>query len=119
MAAPTTAIIYLTRPTIGHIKAIANHIKQHSATSPPSKHLYHVLLVPRSSVLVKKIFEDEGVLGDVNLSTFEMGFIPLEDDLLSLERDNAFKEIWMVRIFLVFVTDRLSDRLVCRTATKL
>ncbi|KZT34809.1 ATP binding protein [Sistotremastrum suecicum HHB10207 ss-3] len=95
LAAPTTAIIYLTRPTIGHIKAIANHIKQHSATSPPSKHLYYVLLVPRSSVLVKKIFEDEGVLGDVNLSTFEMGFIPLEDDLLSLERDSAFKEIWM------------------------
>lgn len=58
------------------------------------------------STLVKRILEEEGVLGDVTLSYYNLQFIPTEEDVLSLEVDNAFKEIWVVSIY-------LSPRLYC------
>lgn len=51
------------------------------------------------STLVKRILEEEGVLGDVTLSYYNLQFIPTEEDVLSLEVDNAFKEIWVVSIY--------------------
>jgi hypothetical protein len=46
--------------------------------------------------LVSQILEEEGVLGDVTISTYNLQFIPLAEDVISLEKDNAFKEIWVV-----------------------
>ena len=60
------------------------------------KHAYSMFLVPRESTLVKRILEEEGVLGEVTISSFNMQFIPLSDDVVSLENENAFKEIWAV-----------------------
>jgi vacuolar protein sorting-associated protein 33A len=54
--------------------------------------------VPRVSTLVSRILEEEGVLGEVTLSSFNLQFIPLADDVISLEHDNAFKELWVVSI---------------------
>lgn len=62
------------------------------------KHNYTIFLVPRSSTVVNRVLEEEGVLGEVNLSTFSLQFIPLAEDVISLERELAFKEIWVVRI---------------------
>jgi hypothetical protein len=55
-----------------------------------------VLLVPRVSTLMKRVFEEEGVLGEVALRAFELQLIPLADDVLSLEADDAFRDIWVV-----------------------
>ena len=41
-----------------------------------------------------KILEDEGVLGDVNVYELPLYFLPLEDDLLSLEADEAFNDLY-------------------------
>lgn len=43
-----------------------------------------------------KILEDEGVLGDVNVSELPILFLPLEDDMLSLELDGAFNDLYLV-----------------------
>lgn len=47
---------------------------------------------------MRRILEEEGVLGDVTLSSYNLQFIPTEEDVLSLEVDNAFKEIWVVSV---------------------
>ena len=60
---------------------------------------YTLFLVPRTSSLVTRILEEEGILGEVFVSSFNLQFIPLEEDVLSLENDNAFKEVWAVRPF--------------------
>jgi len=109
----TTNIVYLCRPHIKHIKIIAGRltvllsfatielraeqIKKHSTEG--QKHVYNLILTPRSSTLASRILEEEGVLGEVTISSYNLQFIPLEEDVLSLEHDNAFKEIWMVRTF--------------------
>lgn len=74
-----------------------DQIKRHARES--LKHAYTVFFVPRVSTLVTRILEEEGVLGDVVVSTYNLQFIPLADDVVSLERDNTFKELWVVCMF--------------------
>lgn len=91
--ATTTNIVYLCRPLIKYVRIIADQIKRHTKDS--QKHLYTLLLVPRASTLVSSILEEEGVLGDVVISSYDLQFIPIADDVISLERDTAFKELWV------------------------
>ncbi|KII91306.1 hypothetical protein PLICRDRAFT_89630 [Plicaturopsis crispa FD-325 SS-3] len=93
LSSTTTNIVYLCRPSIKHVKIIADQIKRHVRES--LKHTYTLLLVPRTSTLVTRILEEEGVLGDVTISSYNLQFIPIADDVISLENDNAFKEIWV------------------------
>lgn len=96
LTSTTTNIVYLCRPVIKHMKIIADQIKRHAKES--RKHIYTLLLVPRLSTLVSRILEEEGVLGDITISSYNLQFIPLDDDVISLEHENAFKEIWVNRM---------------------
>ncbi|KAF8581753.1 Sec1-like protein [Ramaria rubella] len=93
LSATTTNIVYLCRPLIKWIKIVADQIKRHTQTS--QKHTYTLFLVPRTSTLATRILEEEGVLGEVTVSSYNLQFIPLENDVISLEYDVAFKEIWV------------------------
>ncbi|KAI5124115.1 hypothetical protein M0805_000928 [Coniferiporia weirii] len=93
LSSTTTNIVYLVRPKIKWIKIIADQIKHHAREG--QKHTYTLFLVPRTSALVTRVLEEEGVLGEVNISAFNMQFIPIADDVISLEHENAFKEIWV------------------------
>jgi hypothetical protein len=80
-----------------HISHCAeDHIKKHTAAG--DKHIYSLVLTPRTSTLISQILEEEGVLGEITIVPFNLQFIPLEEDLLSLEHENAFKDIWAVRM---------------------
>ncbi|KAG6851377.1 hypothetical protein H0H93_005775 [Arthromyces matolae] len=89
----TANIVYLCRPMIKYLRIIADHIKRHSKES--KKHTYTLLLVPRTSNLVAQILEEEGVLGDITISSYNLQFIPLAEDVVSLEYDNTFKDVWV------------------------
>ncbi|KAJ6486104.1 Sec1-like protein [Mycena vitilis] len=93
LTSTTTNIVYLCRPMIKYVKIIADQIKRHAKEA--QKYTYTLLLVPRISTLVSRILEEEGVLGDVRISSYNLQFIPIADDVISLENDNAFKEIWV------------------------
>jgi hypothetical protein len=71
-----------------------DQIKRHGTES--QKHTYTLLLVPRTSTLITRVLEEEGVLGDVTISSYSLQFIPIADDVVSLENSEAFKEIWVV-----------------------
>ncbi|KAH9932009.1 Sec1-like protein [Epithele typhae] len=93
LSATSTNVVYLCRPLIKWIKIVADQIKRHAREL--QKHTYTLLLVPRTSTLVTRILEEEGVLGDITVSFYNLQFIPLAEDVISLENDNAFKEIWV------------------------
>ncbi|KAG5652575.1 hypothetical protein H0H81_004535 [Sphagnurus paluster] len=95
LTSTTASIVYLCRPMIKYVKIIAaiDHIKRHGTES--RKHAYTLFLVPRISTLVAQIFQEEGVLGDITISSYNLQFIPLADDVVSLERDSAFKDLWV------------------------
>lgn len=73
-----------------------DQIKRHAREG--QKHRYTLFLVPRTSTLVSRILEEEGVLGEITISSYNLQFIPLAEDVISLEHDSAFKEIWAVRM---------------------
>ncbi|KAJ7805145.1 Sec1-like protein [Mycena olivaceomarginata] len=83
----TTNIVYLCRPMIKYVKIIADQIKRHAKES--QNHTYTLLLVPRISTLRRVSW------ADVRISSYNLQFIPIADDVISLENDNAFKEIWV------------------------
>nr|ODN95550.1 ATP-binding protein [Cryptococcus depauperatus CBS 7855] len=92
----TRNVIWLCRPKMEFMTLIAEQIrsqqKNPSAVGPLT---YTILLVPRATELCRKVLEDQGVAGDVNLAEFKLGFIPLEDDLLSLEMEDVARDIYL------------------------
>ncbi|KAG8897028.1 hypothetical protein FRB99_008504, partial [Tulasnella sp. 403] len=64
--ATTTNIVYLCRPQIRLMKIVAG-----------------------------TVLEEEGVFGELTISSYKLEFIPLEDDLVSLEWETTFKEIFL------------------------
>jgi hypothetical protein len=55
-----------------------------------------VFWTPRRTLLGDKIFENEGVLGDISISELPVHFVPLEKDVLSLELDESFSDLYLV-----------------------
>jgi len=111
LTSATTNVVYLCRPSIKYVKIIAGvivssnyvcvvdsvyveQVKAHIRES--QKHRYTLFLVPRISTLVSRILEEEGILGDITISSYNLQFIPIANDVISLENDSAFKEIWVV-----------------------
>lgn len=76
-----------------------------------SEHEISIFWVPRRTLVSNKILEDEGVLGDVNISELAIFFLPLETDLLSLELDDAFNDLYLVRLPYLACSDSLSHGL--------
>jgi hypothetical protein len=76
------------------------------------EHEISIFWVPRRTLVSNKILEDEGVLGDVNVSELPLFFLPLEDDMLSLELDGAFNDLYLVGVHdwsEVRITNRTSE----------
>jgi hypothetical protein len=61
------------------------------------EHEFSILVIPRPTLVANKILEDAGVLGDVSVEELPLYFLPLAQDLLSLELANSFGELYLVR----------------------
>ena len=60
------------------------------------EHEFSVFLVPRHTLVCNKIMEEAGILGDISVEEFPLYFIPLEDDVLSLELDDSLGDLYLV-----------------------
>ncbi|KAM3444019.1 hypothetical protein NHJ13734_001618 [Beauveria thailandica] len=76
--------------------AIAKQIKRVQRESQTT-HEFHVCWVPRRTLVSDQIFEEAGVLGDMNISEVPLSFFPLEKDVLSLELDDAFRDLYLYK----------------------
>ena len=78
------------------------------------EHEFSLLLVPRRTLVCNKILEDAGVLGDVNIEEFPLYFIPLEQDVLSLELGDSFGDLYLVTssspVYSIELTDALQRK---------
>ncbi|CAH1796198.1 unnamed protein product [Owenia fusiformis] len=76
--------IYLVRPEMLTMKQVADHINADIAVDSVQKK-YKILMVPRKLHVCEQILEQEGVHGYVTIEEFQLDFIPLDTDLVSLE----------------------------------
>jgi hypothetical protein len=51
--------------------------------------------VPRRTVVSDQLLEEAGVLGEANVSEWPLFFVPLADDVLSLELDDAVSDLYL------------------------
>ncbi|KAK9356594.1 Sec1-like protein [Lipomyces doorenjongii] len=88
-------IVYLIRGDIKNARIVCDQVKRIIQTSDVD-YDFNVFLYPRRMLSVEKTFEEEGVLGDVTISEWNLGFIPLEEDVFSIELPNSgFKDMYL------------------------
>ncbi|OAG39377.1 hypothetical protein AYO21_06393 [Fonsecaea monophora] len=78
------------------VQAVAEQIKKLQRNGSV-EHEISVCWVPRRTLVSNRILEDEGILGDVNVSELPIYFLPLEDDMFSLEMEDAFNDLYLRR----------------------
>ena len=61
------------------------------------EHEFFIFWVPRRTLVSNSILEEAGIIGDVNVLEFPLYFMPLEEDVLSLELDSSFGDLYLVR----------------------
>ncbi|KAF9182517.1 hypothetical protein BGZ51_004705 [Haplosporangium sp. Z 767] len=88
-------LIYICRPQVNYMRYIAEHIRTHTNDPRGGSYTYSLFFVPRRTALCEKVLEDEGVFGEITKGEYHLDLIPLEDDVLSLEWDSTFKELYL------------------------
>ncbi|KAI4756779.1 Sec1-like protein [Aureobasidium sp. EXF-3400] len=76
------------------VQLIAEHISQIRQESKID-HEFSVFWVPRRTLVSDRILEENGVLGEVTIGECPLFLIPLEPDLLSLELEDAFSDLYL------------------------
>ena len=90
----TTHLVYLVKPTIANMRLIAGHVITHKDADKP--HVYTLLMAPRKTMLCERELEEQGVKDDIGrIGEFQLELIPVDGDLLSMEWDGAFRELYV------------------------
>lgn len=111
-------IVYVCRPEVRWMRIIAGapclslpdslkHLAQADTTllladqvrttPQANQHNYHLLVAPRMTTLCTTVLSDLGVLGSIEVQELQLGLIPLEKDVLSLEYEDTWKKTELVR----------------------
>ncbi|RYP42937.1 hypothetical protein DL770_011979 [Monosporascus sp. CRB-9-2] len=77
-----------------HAQSIAEQLKRLQRESQTG-HEFHIFWVPRRTLVSDKLLEEAGVLGDVNIAELPLYFFPLERDVLSLELEDSFRDLYI------------------------
>ncbi|KKA24717.1 Vacuolar sorting protein [Rasamsonia emersonii CBS 393.64] len=59
------------------------------------EHDISIFWVPRRTLVSNQILEEAGVIGDVNIAELPLYFLPLEQDVLSLELEDSFGDLYL------------------------
>ncbi|KAM4890857.1 vacuolar protein sorting-associated protein 33A isoform 2-T2 [Sylvia borin] len=116
-------IIFFVRPKLELMDIITDNVVREDRGRSPQRD-FHILFVPRRSLLCEQWLKEQGVLGSfIHREQYSLDLIPFDGDLLSMESESAFKHVanMMIRmkrefpgsqnsIFPVFDTLLLLDR---------
>ncbi|KAF2442171.1 Sec1-like protein [Karstenula rhodostoma CBS 690.94] len=76
------------------VMAVANQIKRLRRDSQ-IEHEFSIFWVPRRTLVSDQLLEEAGVLGEASVSEWPLFFVPLADDVLSLEVDDAVTDLYL------------------------
>ncbi|KAH8880692.1 Sec1-like protein [Thozetella sp. PMI_491] len=90
-------VVFIARGECGRqAKAIAEQMKRLQRESHTG-HDFHIFWVPRRTKVSEKLLEEAGVLGDATIWDLPIYFFPLERDVLSLELDDSFQDLYLAK----------------------
>ncbi|CAI5797213.1 sorting-associated 33A [Podarcis lilfordi] len=88
-------IIFFVRPRLELMDIIAENVLSEDRVRCPQRD-FHILFVPRRSLLCEQRLKDQGVLGSfIHREEYSLDLIPFDGDLLSMESESAFKECYL------------------------
>ena len=100
-------VVFVVRPTIPNMKLIAKHIKEYKTQQ--EKHRYDLYMCPQSTDVCESILTTEEVFGSFDIiGSLPLYLIPMENDLLSLQIDTAFKGLVLDRDLNMYYTIALA-----------
>ncbi|KAF2253529.1 Sec1-like protein [Trematosphaeria pertusa] len=76
------------------VLAVSNQIKRIRRESQ-IEHEFSIFWVPRRTLVSDQLLEEAGVLGEASVSEWPMFFVPLADDVLSLELEDAVTDLYL------------------------
>lgn len=83
----------MLRPELLSTKFVADHINKDKKSGRSRS--YKVVFVPKKLYSCEMILEQEGVYGDVSFDEFQLEFIPLDEDVLTLELPGFLKDYFL------------------------
>ncbi|KAF2468033.1 Sec1-like protein [Lindgomyces ingoldianus] len=76
------------------VLAVADQIKR-LRRNGSIEHEFSILWVPRRTMVSDQLLEEAGVLGEASVSEWPLFFVPLADDVLSLELDDSVTDLYL------------------------
>ncbi|KAK3587055.1 hypothetical protein CHS0354_014922, partial [Potamilus streckersoni] len=93
-ALPQTSVqnvIFVTRPKLDLMEQIAQNLLKEDQKGGFRKE-YHIIFVPRKSLLCEKKLKESGVHGSLtNIEEFNLALVPFDYDVLSMEMETSFR----------------------------
>ncbi|XP_075625468.1 vacuolar protein sorting-associated protein 33A isoform X2 [Balearica regulorum gibbericeps] len=88
-------IIFFVRPKLELMDIITDNVLREDRGRSPQRD-FHILFVPRRSLLCEQWLKEQGVLGSfIHREQYSLDLIPFDGDLLSMESESTFKECYL------------------------
>ncbi len=92
------AILYLVRPLPDNMKYITRDMKRYTSVDWDAS--FYVTFIPHRTILCEQILEDNGVHTknnnmNVTINDLDIGYFQIDSDLLSLEHESFFKDVYI------------------------
>ncbi|KAJ5129787.1 uncharacterized protein N7515_005826 [Penicillium bovifimosum] len=88
-------VVFLVRgEKARHVRTVAEQIKR-LQNNGNVEHEFSIIFAPRRTLVSNAVLEEAGIIGDVNISELPLYFMPLEQDILSLELDESFEDLYL------------------------
>jgi len=87
-------VVFLSRPELANMDTIAENIRQEERGGGSGVRTeFHIVFVPRKSLLCEKRLVECGVLGSLTCYSLPVYLFPLDTDLLSMELPSAYRDV--------------------------
>ncbi|XP_078236973.1 vacuolar protein sorting-associated protein 33B isoform X1 [Pogona vitticeps] len=86
-------LCFLLRPRIRSVKYVADMVNADKAAGRTRK--YKIIFSPQKLYTCEMVLEEEGIYGDVSWDEWSFYLLPLDDDILSMELPEFFRDYFL------------------------
>nr|CAH0102586.1 unnamed protein product [Daphnia galeata] len=88
--------LFITRPEVELMDCIADNLHNEENQGYSASKEYQLIFVSRRSAVCEQRLKDKGVYGTLtNIDELPIDFFPLDNDVISMELDNIFKDLYV------------------------
>ena len=87
------SVFFIVRPSVESMRMVAQQVR--SCVRRGLRTSHSLFFVPRATLLAEKALEEEGVFGELTIGHYSLDLVLLEDDVLSLELPDAFRDCFL------------------------